>query len=77
MIIICIYYIFMNKNITKKKYKNKKYNNKFNKTKNNKNKYIKNNKFNHIGGNNNNNKYKASWDPNIISPVFFGYVIKR
>jgi hypothetical protein len=53
---------------TKRKYKNKKYKNYTRK----KNK----NKIKLSGGNINNIQYKISWDPNIISPVFFGYPYK-
>ena len=70
----------MSKNITKKKYKNTKKqnkNNKFNKTKNNRNinKKNKHNKFNYSKGGN--TAYKTSWDPNIISPAFFGYPLEK
>ena len=82
----------MSKNIIKKKYKNTKKqnkNNKFNKTKNNRKNNINNNnrknnrnnidnKFNYSkGGNNTTYTYKTSWDPNIISPAFFGYPLEK
>lgn len=53
----------------KRKYKNKRRLTRT-KTKKNKIKYTKNNL---LGENNQNNIGKKSWDPNIISPVFFGY----